>query len=225
MNRRRLLRGSGPRRQGDSYVTTSNRGSDNERDQQATGEPVEEQVPTNGQVDETGAEADATAQDLAEQLAKVTAERDDYFDQLQRSRAEFINYRKRTDQERLRLAEIFTAEALKQFLPVIDDFDRAVANVPESERQNSWISGITLIHQKLLGILERAGVQTVDALNQPFDPAVHEAVATDPGSSGQSVVEVYQKGYRLGDTLLRAAMVRTGDASPEAVGTTTTFDA
>lgn len=225
MNRRRLLRGGWPRRQGDSYVTTSNHRGDNERDQQATGEPVEEQVPADGRAGENGAEAMVSVQELADQLAQVTAERDDYFDQWQRSRAEFINYRKRTDQERLRLAEIFTAESLKQFLPVLDDFERALASVPESERQNSWISGITLIHQKLLGILERAGVQTVDALNQPFDPAVHEAVATDPGSSGQSVVEVYQKGYRLGDTLLRAAMVRTGDASPEAVGTATTFDA
>jgi len=156
----------------------------------------------------------------------VTEERDGYFDQLQRSRAEFVNFRKRTDQERLKLAEIFTAETLKQFLPVLDDFERAIEAVPESDKASGWVAGISLIQQKLSGILERAGVQAVDSLNQPFDPAVHEAVATEPGTSGQTVVEVYQKGYKLGDTLLRAAMVKTGDA-PESVGSasTTTFDA
>ena len=196
--------------------------SDNEREQQHADEPTaEEQVTTNGQAEEAAPE-----EDLAAKLAQVTAERDAYVDQLQRSRAEFINYRKRTDQERLKLAELFTAEALKQFLPVIDDFERALGSIPEEERETGWVAGITLIYQKLLGILQRAGVQAVESLNQPFDPAVHEAVATEPGSSGQTVIEVYQKGYRLGDTLLRAAMVKTGDPSPETVGSSsTTFDA
>lgn len=213
-----MFRGHLPRRQGDIYVTTP----DNEREQQRAGEPAaDEQATVNGQTD--GA---TDGEDLSAQLARVSAERDDFFDQLQRSRAEFINYRKRTDQERLKLAELFTAETLKQFLPVIDDFERAIEAVPASEKESGWVAGISLIYQKLLGILQRAGVQVVESLNQPFDPALHEAVATDPGSTGETVVEVYQKGYKLGDTLLRAAMVKTGDATPETVGsTTTTFDA
>jgi molecular chaperone GrpE len=202
------------------------RKSDKKRDQQVTDETMNgtEQV-ADGERDENVAVAEAPETDLAAELARVTEERDSYVDQLQRSRAEFINFRKRTDQERLKLAEIFTAETLKQFLPVIDDFERAIEAVPESEKASGWVAGISLIQQKLSGILERAGVQVVDSLNQPFDPAVHEAVATEPGTSGQMVVEVYQKGYKLGDTLLRAAMVKTGDA-PETVGaSTTTFDA
>lgn len=203
------------------------RKSDKARDQQVADETMNgtDQV-ADGEREENVAAADAPETDLAAELARVTEERDGYFDQLQRSRAEFVNFRKRTDQERLKLAEIFTSETLKQFLPVLDDFERAIEAVPESDKTSGWVAGISLIQQKLSGILERAGVQAVDSLNQPFDPAVHEAVATEPGTSGQTVVEVYQKGYKLGDTLLRAAMVKTGDA-PESVGSasTTTFDA
>ncbi len=148
-------------------------------------------------------------------LSQALAERDDYLEQLQRSRAEFINFRKRSEQERLKLSELFTANTLKQFLPVIDDFDRAMGAVPEKDQGSGWLAGISMIHQKLQGILERAGVEPIDALNKPFDPSVHEAVASEPGTSGGTVVEVYQKGYKLGDTLLRAAMVKTGDAATD----------
>jgi len=194
--------------------------SDKKRNQPQADETVNE-TTANGAVEAP------VEDDLAGELARITSERDDYLDQLQRSRAEFINYRKRTDQERLKLAEIFTAETLKQFLPVIDDFERAIEAVPENEQESGWVAGITLIYQKLRGILERAGVEVLEALHQPFDPSVHEAVATEPGSTGQAVVEVYQKGYKLGDTLLRVAMVKTGDAPAEAVGSAskTTFDA
>lgn len=150
-----------------------------------------------------------------DELSQALAERDDYLEQLQRGRAEFINFRKRSEQERLRLGELFTANTLRQFLPVIDDFDRAMGAVPEKDQGSGWLAGISMIHQKLQGILERAGVEPIDALHKPFDPSVHEAVASEPGTSGGTVVEVYQKGYKLGDTLLRAAMVKTGDAATD----------
>ncbi|MGC4105595.1 MAG: nucleotide exchange factor GrpE [Thermomicrobiales bacterium] len=150
------------------------------------------------------------------QLAAVSAERDEYLDQLQRSRAEFANYRRRVDQERQIIGDLAKRDALIQFLPVVDDFERALGAVPEAERSNSWLSGITMIQNKLNGILERAGVSPVEALGQPFDPSVHEAVATEPGTSGSHVVEVYQKGYRVGDQLARPAMVKTGSAPADA---------
>ncbi|HEU0164266.1 MAG TPA: nucleotide exchange factor GrpE [Thermomicrobiales bacterium] len=175
-----------------------------------------------------GKDADATtgtSDDVAtesveaevDELAAITAERDEYLDQLQRSRAEFANYRRRIEQQQQALRDIVQRDALAQFLPVIDDFDRGLAAIPESERGSSWVAGITMIQTKLAAILERAGVTVIDALNQPFDPALHEAVATEPGSKGEFVVEVYQKGYRVGDQLARPAMVKTGDApSPSA---------
>ncbi len=182
--------------------------------------PVEGDEPSANEEDgfvETG-----TVEEEVEELAAMTAERDEYLDQLQRSRAEFANYRRRIEQERQVMRDLIQRDVLAQFLPVVDDFDRGLSAIPESDRDNTWVSGITMIQTKLNGILERSGIKAIDALNQPFDPAVHEAVASDPGSKGDTVVEVYQKGYRLGDVLVRPAMVKTGDAKASDTGA---FDA
>ena len=188
-------------------------------DERDDNEKMNGEVPDEETAEELEVEAEGDVQDVIE---KLIAQRDEYLDQLQRSRAEFINFRKRTESERIKLGEIITANTLAQFLPVIDDFDRAMTAVPDEEREGSWVSGITMIRKKLQGILERAGVSEVPGVNAPFDPAYHEAVASDPGSSGEAVVEVYQKGYRIGDTLLRAAMVKTGDRVEESAGSETT---
>lgn len=181
-------------------------------DERDDNEKMNGEVPEDEPVEELDIEAEGDMQDVIE---KLIAQRDEYLDQLQRSRAEFINFRKRNEAERMKLGEIITANTLAQFLPVIDDFDRAMTTVPDEEREGSWVSGITMIRKKLQGILERAGVSEVPGVNAPFDPAHHEAVASEPGSSGEAVVEVYQKGYKIGDTLLRAAMVKTGDKVEE----------
>jgi molecular chaperone GrpE len=100
---------------------------------------------------------------------------------------------------------------LTQMAPVLDDFQRAIASTPDELVDTPWAQGVLNIERKFAGVLERAGVTAVDALGKPFDPAFHEAVASDPGSSGSHVVEVYQNGYSLGNTLLRPAMVKVGD--------------
>lgn len=165
-------------------------------------------TPTNGP--NTREPAENTA---VEQIKMLQAERDDYLDQLQRSRAEFINYRRRTEQERTIVRQVVTRDVLAQFLPVMDDFQRALEAIPQAEREQGWEKGIELIAGKLRGVLDRAGIKEIDALGQPFDPSLHEAVATEPGSQGNHVVEVYQTGYMLGDNLIRPAMVKTGDAA------------
>lgn len=149
--------------------------------------------------------------DAEEVIEKLIAQRDEYLDQLQRSRAEFINYRKRTDAEKLRLGEMFTASTIGKFLPVIDDWDRAMTAVPENEHDDGWFKGIAMIKSKLNQLLESSGVVEVDGVGSPFDTSIHEAVSVEPGTSGDHVVEVYQKGYKLGNSVLRAAMVKTGD--------------
>jgi molecular chaperone GrpE len=154
----------------------------------------------------------ATGETAGEEMASIIAQRDDYLDQLQRSRADFANYRRRSEQERTMLRQLVSRDVLSQFLPVIDDLERALAAIPEKERDSGWVKGVSLIQSKLKGTIERLGVTKIDALNKPFDPAVHEAVSTEPGTSGNTVVEVYQSGYRLGDILVRPAMVKTGDA-------------
>jgi molecular chaperone GrpE len=98
---------------------------------------------------------------------------------------------------------------------VIDDWDRAMAAVPENEHDDNWFKGIQMIQTKFHQLLEGAGVHEVNGVGSAFDPSIHEAVSVEPGTNGEYVVEVYQKGYKLGDTILRAAMVKTGDAPEE----------
>lgn len=144
-------------------------------------------------------------------LASVMAERDDYLDRLQRSIAEFANYRRRVDQDRVRARELATSSILSQLLPIMDDLQRAIASVPADQAETSWVQGVQFIQKKLAALFEREGVTPIDAVGQPFDPAYHEAVATEEGSSQNVVVEVYQPGYRHGDQVLRPAMVKVGD--------------
>lgn len=163
---------------------------------------------------ETGANGAAADDGVTPELDAIAAERDEYLDQLQRSRAEFVNYRRRTEQERAQARELANRALLAQLLPVVDDFARAVESIPDDRRETPWVQGIALIERKLWGVLERQGVSIVEALGQPFDPAEHEAIASDEGSAADTVVEIYQPGYRLGTTLLRPAIVKVG-AKPE----------
>ena len=172
---------------------------------------IEEADPA---ADEIGPLENESGQEETDRLSAVMAERDEFLDQLQRSRADFANFRRRNDQERAMLRQVVGRDVLSQFLPVIDDLERALAAIPETERGSGWVKGVSMIQAKLNGTVERLGVNRIDALHQPFDPAFHEAVATEPGSSGSHVVEIYQNGYTLGDLLVRPAMVKTGDAPP-----------
>lgn len=160
--------------------------------------------PTNG--------SDAEGQDAqVSEVESLIAERDGYLEQLQRTMAEFANYRRRVDQERVQAREFSTRDLLRQLVPVLDDLQRALGSIAEDQKETSWVQGVQMIERKLSGLLEREGVTPIDAVGQPFDPALHEAVASDPGSGGQTVVEVYQAGYRHKNNLLRPAMVRVGD--------------
>jgi len=143
--------------------------------------------------------------------AALLAERDAYLDQLQRSRADFANFRRRTEQERAQIREIASHVLLTQFLPVYDDLQRAMTAIPDETRDEPWVQGLALIERKFWNVLDRAGVTPIEARGQPFDPALHEAVDSVPGSTATTVIDVYQSGYRLGQTLLRPAMVKVGD--------------
>lgn len=185
----------------------------NKDEQQLTDD---EQTLENQQADAEDLE-DIQAEEDAEDIETVRADRDQYLDQLQRSVAEFTNFRRRTEQERAQLVPVVRRDLLAQFLPVVDDFERAMAQVPDDQRENSWIKGLAMIETKFRGVLERADVVTIDPVGESFDPSRHEAVATEPGTNGSTVVEVYQKGYAIGDMLIRPAMVKTG-AAPQNAG-------
>ena len=174
-------------------------------------EGTDETETTDDQELET-AEPDETT--IEDDLTRVSAERDDFLDQLQRSRAEFLNFKRRNEQERAQLRQFVARDIVSQFLPVIDDFERAMTLAPSDDASASFVQGIEMIQTKLDGILERQGIRRVDALGAAFDPSVHEAVASEPGTDGSTVVEVYQHGFRVGDILVRPAMVKTGDPLP-----------
>lgn len=168
-------------------------------------------MESEGEVAAGNAEMETELLEQSLGIAELVAERDSYLDQLQRVAAEYANYRRRNEEGKIQERKNAARELLGQLVPIADDFERALNNVPAEEAQGSWIEGIRLIERKLEGLLERADVHKIEAQGAPFDPAVHEAVVQDPDNSENAVVEVYQNGYTLGNQLLRPAMVRVGN--------------
>lgn len=148
------------------------------------------------------------------QATEPKAEKDmaaEYLEALQRERAAFINYRRRTDQERAETITYANAALLKKLLPVVDDFDRALAAIPEEATGTKWVEGVEIIARKLHNILEQEGVEPIEANGQTFDPNLHEAVAFEEGDGNgheDTVSEVFSKGYKHRDRVLRPAMVK-----------------
>jgi molecular chaperone GrpE len=152
---------------------------------------------------------------LQEDPEQILKERDDYRDRLLRSIAEFDNYRKRIERERRELAEFVSFEILHDLLPLVDDLERALAAAApsgESTTQTvaSYRTGIELIHKQLAELLRKRNVTPIEAKGADFDPHVHQAVATEPSDSHRDneVIEELRRGYRLGERLLRPAMVK-----------------
>jgi molecular chaperone GrpE len=143
-------------------------------------------------------------------IESLTVERDQLIDQLQRSVAEFQNYRRRIEQDRARMREIATRDVLLAILPPIDDLDRAIRNIPDEDQLDGIREGLLAIERKFFNVLERNGVTPVGRAGDEFDPAFHEAVAADESGERSHIVEVYQTGYRQGDAALRPAMVKVG---------------
>ena len=155
-------------------------------------------------------QAPALSPDEAQAIAR---ERDDYYDRLLRKTAEFDNYRKRVERERREQAEYAAADVLEELLPLIDDMERALG-VDSNTDADAYRKGVELIHKQMLDLLRRRGVTPIEAVGQPFDPHLHQAVAHDtvPGHAEGEVVEQFRRGYKLRDRLLRPAMVKVAKA-------------
>jgi molecular chaperone GrpE len=140
-------------------------------------------------------------------------ERDDYHDRWLRKTAEFDNYRKRIERERREQADQAVVHLLQELLLVVDDFDRALT-VEAGGEADAYRKGVELIHQKLHDLLRKRGVQAFDALGTDFDPNIHQAVMHEasPDHREGEVIGEMQKGYMLGDRLLRPAMVKVAKA-------------
>jgi molecular chaperone GrpE len=127
----------------------------------------------------------------------------------QRSAADFSNYKRRTEQEREALVGLANEVLLAKLLAIVDDFDRAIANMPAELRDISWVGGISAIDRKLDQLLESEGLTPIEALGKQFDPHEHEAIAQEdrPGVPEGTVIAELQKGYRIRDRVLRPSMV------------------
>jgi molecular chaperone GrpE len=146
---------------------------------------------------------------LDEALAAEKERADQYYKNWQRSAADFINYKRRIESERGEQSRFASAALVINILPIFDDLDRAVANVDAGLAGLNWVQGVLAIHRKFASLLEAMGVKEVEAHGEQFDPALHEAVARQPGPEGK-VLSVVQKGYMLNDRVIRPAMVIVG---------------
>jgi molecular chaperone GrpE len=169
----------------------------------------EPELTTESQNGEERGEDEEGELSLEEQLAEAEAKAAEYLEGWQRARAEFSNARKRLDRERAEARHSATVQMTSKLLPVLDDFELALENVPDEIAKHDWFEGVALIHRKLRSILEGAGIERIEAVGEPFDPNYHEAVLQEQSDEYESgiVIRELQPGYRLEDRIIRPAMV------------------
>lgn len=166
------------------------------------GHAVAEDLPA-GRVDGEGAEEKSRSDT---EVASLTRD-------LQRLAADFSNYRKRNEAERVDFVKYAKADLIKRLLDVLDGYDRALETTPADAEGQPWLEGLRLVERKLRQLLESEGLQPFDAVGKPFDPYQHEAVAhLESDAPEGTVISEYQKGYRLHDRVIRPALVTVAKA-------------
>jgi len=146
-------------------------------------------------------------------------ENQELHDRLLRSRADIDNFRKRTEREKQDFYRYALADIMRELVPVLDNFERALAASAQSAQD--ILVGVDLIYKQLSDVLSKAGLRSVDEAGIPFDPSIHEAVGHDDESPlpAHAVSTILQKGYMLNDRLVRPAMVRVSSGSAGPAGT------
>jgi molecular chaperone GrpE len=170
-----------------------------------------------GNAPEDGIEVPEPMAAMQAQLESLTQERTALYNQLLRRQAEFENYRKRMDRERGDTYQRARAEVLMEFLPVVDNLERALSSLESSQGDAEALHhGVELIHKQFRDALGKFGLEAVDSVGQRFDPHLHEAVTTEPTSEHEenTILEEFQRGYKMGDKLLRPAKVKVA-STPE----------
>lgn len=180
---------------------------------QAT-EPVEEQVvqePETEAAEEAQAAAEETEASIDEwraALETAVKQRDEYLDSLRRSQAEFQNFRRRNQTARSDGYQDGVRESLTAMLPVIDNLERALDAAKKSGESEGLTGGVEMILSMMMSELGKLGLEEVPALGEDFDPELHNAVMREPAEEPGKVLEVFQKGYRVKDKIIRYAMVK-----------------
>lgn len=173
----------------------------------AAQEAVEPEMTDTASVDDPGAQLEA----VAVERDRLAAEVQELQERLLRRQAEFENFRRRVERERAEFFEYASMEAVRALLPILDDFERAQAAVPDGlGPENEYVAGIGMIYQRLLDELGKLGLEPIESAGKPFDPNFHHAVERVPTDEVEdhTVLEEWQKGYNFKGKLLREAMVR-----------------
>jgi molecular chaperone GrpE len=170
-----------------------------------TTEPTEGRPPDGG---EAGTEDNPAA--LQAQLDEARKQADQYYRSWQREAADFQNYKRRTEEDRANYHRQGALAFVLNILPIVDDLDRAMTSIDAKIAGLQWVEGIRQIQRKFEGALQASGVQEIRAEGEDFDPNFHEAISQAPGDEGK-VISVVQKGYMMGDRVIRPAMVVVGD--------------
>jgi len=179
---------------------------------------VEETIPENEQEEkvvseEVMREADSEKKEK-KGFKKKKDKKDEHIeelnDKLMRTMAEFDNFRKRTEKEKTHMFEIGAKDIIEKILPIIDNFERGIGSVPETEKDSAFVQGIEQIYKQLLTTLESAGVTPIEAVGKEFDPNLHNAVMhAEDESFGENIVsEELQRGYMYRDSVVRHSMVK-----------------
>ena len=202
-----------------------------EKELEETVETAEETAEVEEAVEETATE---TAEEAVEETAEEETEADEkkgFFgkkkdkkdkkdlkieeleDKVKRQLAEFENFRNRTEKEKSRMYEFGARDVIEKMLPVVDNFERGLAAIPEAEKGGPVASGMEMIYKQIMTTLEGLGVTPIDALNKPFDPNFHNAVmhVEDDESEESTVVEEFQKGYIYKEHVIRYSMVKVAN--------------
>jgi molecular chaperone GrpE len=129
-------------------------------------------------------------------------------DDLQRLQADFINFKTRSEKERVDALRLGREMAVSELLPVFDNLERAFAHTPAELQDNNWVKGINVLEKQLLDVLSNLGLKKIKTVGKPFDPKTMEAVSVEDGPGEEIVSEELQAGYILGDKVLRPAMVK-----------------
>ena len=173
----------------------------------AEGPPTDDQPVIDGEAAPDAGDAGSEADALQAKAAKA----DEYLALAQRTQADFENYRKRSARDAAAATQRGAMKLAKELLPAVDNLERALEHAPEAsdESEQAFVAGIKHVHSDLIAALQRAGIERYSPEGEPFDPTLHEAVAQQPfdGFAPGTVVEVFQRGYRIGENVVRPARV------------------
>jgi molecular chaperone GrpE len=171
--------------------------------------PAQGDQPEGAPVDGDPSPATDDLDTLRAELAELEQKADEYLRLAQRTQADFINYRRRTEEERAQQARDANVAYLQRLLPILDDFERALSNAAPEDLESNWGKGILLVDRNLRGLLTADEVQRISADGAEFDPREHEALGSQPSQDVPEghVLHVVRQGYRKGERILRPAQV------------------